>query len=167
MKRLIPLTLAALLAGCVAPKPKTARPLAHMASTVPAVAQIPPAPAAPNFELNSYEVVGTPEEDTLVYVQVFVDGRLQGRTEIAAKSRPKIWSWRILEGNHPMRFEVWDSTDGVSGVRRPDDVQPGERFFRVELGKKTSVTLKFTNRGQQAFFYADRDPQHGHDRRLQ
>jgi hypothetical protein len=157
MKRLIPLALAAFWAGCAAPKPEPARPLAPVAATTAAVAQIPPAPGSPNFELRFFEVVATPEEDALEYAQVFMDGRLQGRTEIAAKSRPKLWRSQIPEGNHPMRFEVWDSTDGVSGVRRPEDMQPGERFFRVEPGKKTSVTLKFTDRGRQSLFYVTRD----------
>jgi hypothetical protein len=154
MKRLAFLALAALWAGCVAPKPAVKPPAA---SSVPAVAQIPPAVASPNFELNAYEVVGTPEEDTLEYVQVFMDGQVQGRTEIAAKSRPKLWRAQIPEGNHPMRFEVWDSSDGVSGVRRGDDLQPAERFFRVEAGKKTGVTLKFTDGGRQSLFYVTRE----------
>ena len=153
MRRLAPLALAALWAGCAAPKPKPA----PAASTVPAAAQTPPAAASPNFELSSYGVVGTPEEDTLEYVQVFVDGALQGRTETAARSRPKLWLGRVSEGNHPMRFEVWDSSDGASGMRRPDDLQPGERFFRVEPGKKTRVTLKFTDGGRQSLFYVTRD----------
>ena len=160
MKRLVLPALAALWAGCAAPKPRpAAKPPAPAASTVPAVAQIPAAAASPNFELNSYEVVDTSEEDTLEYVQVFMDGQVQGRTEIAAKSRPKFWRAQIPEGNHPMRFEVWDSTDGVSGVRRPDDLQPVERFFRVEPGKKTSVTLKLTDRGRQPLFSVTREPQ--------
>ncbi len=140
MKRLIPLVLAALWAGCAAPKPK------------------PAAVAASNFEFNSYEVVGTPEEDTLEYVQVFVDGQPQGRTETAAKSRTKLWLGQIAEGNHPMRFEVWDSSDGVSGARRPDELQPGERFFRIEPGQKTRVTLKFTDAGRQSLLYVTREP---------
>ena len=153
MRRLATLALAALGLGCAAPKPKPA----VAASTAPAVAQTPPAAASANFELSSYEVVGTPEEDTLEYVQVFVDGQLQGRTEIAAKSRPKLWRGRLQEGNHPMRFEVWDSSDGVSGLRRPDDLQPTERFFRIEPGHKTSVTLKLTDGGRQPLFYVTRD----------
>lgn len=157
MKRLAPLALAALWAGCAAPKPRpTAAP--PVAPTAPAVAQTPPAAAAPNFELESYEVVGTPEEDTLEYVQVFVDGQLRGRTETAVRSRPKLWLGQIAEGNHPMRFEVWDSSDGVAGVRRLDELQPGERFFRVEAGKKTRVTLKLTDGGRQSLFYVTRDP---------
>ncbi|MCX5797463.1 MAG: hypothetical protein NTY77_18380 [Elusimicrobia bacterium] len=151
MKRLVSLALAALWAGCAAPKPAAKGP-------EPAAVQTPPAAASANFELKAYEVVGTPEEDTLEYVQIYVGGALQGRTETAAKSRPKLWLGRIAEGNHPMRFEVWDSSDGVSGLRRPDGLQPAERFFRVEPGKKTTVTLKFTDQGRQSLFYVTREP---------
>lgn len=145
MNRPVFLALAALWAGCAAPRPRPA-------------AQIPPAAAGANFELSSYEVVGTPEEDTLEYVQVFLDGRLQGRTEVAAKSRPKLWLGRISEGNHPMRFEVWDSTGGASGVRRPEDLQPRERFIRVEPGFKTSAVLRFSEQGRRSLLSITYEP---------
>jgi hypothetical protein len=57
-----------------------------------------------------------------------------------------------------MLFEVWDSSDGVSGVRRPDGQQPPQRRVRVEAGYKTSVVLKLTDSGRQAFFYITREP---------
>ena len=157
MRRAACLALAAALAGCASGKIKPG-PRPPSASTVPAAVQVPPAAPAFNFELQAYEVVGTTEEDTLEYVEVYLGGQLQGRTETAAKSRPKLWRGVLPEGNQPMRFEVWDSTDGVSGIRRPDELQPRERFFRVEAGKKTGVTLKITDEGRQPLFYVTREP---------
>ena len=157
MRRAVGLLLAAALAGCASGKIKLG-PRPPAASTVPATAQVPPATPAFNFELQAYEVVGAPEEDTLEYVEVYLGGQLQGRTETAAKSRPKLWRGVLPEGNQPMRFEVWDSSDGVSGVRREDVLQPRERFFRVEPGKKTGVTLKITDEGRQPLFYVTREP---------
>jgi len=133
--------------SCAAPKPR------------PGVGPSPSAVAPSNFELSAYEVVVTPEDDTLEYVAVFVDGQLKGRTEVAAKSRPKLWRGMLPEGNHPMRFEVWDSTDGVSGVQRPDDLQPRERFIRIVPGQKTGVVLKLYDRGRRHLFSFTREPE--------
>jgi len=157
MKTLLISVGVAILAGCGSHSERLAAK-SPAAAAAPAATQVPPAAAVPDFELTTYEVVATSEEDTLEYVQVFVDGRLQGRTETAAKSRSKFWRGDLPEGNWLMRFEVWDSTDGVSGVRRPDELQPRERFFRVEPGKKTFVTLKLTDQGRQSALSIAREP---------
>lgn len=146
MKRAGLLAVAAALAACAAPRPGP--------GPQPAESRAEPA----NFELSAYEVVETPEADTLEFVQVFVGGELKGRTQAAAKSMPKLWRGNLPDGNHPMRFEVWDSSDGVSGLRRPDELQPRERFVRIEPGQKTSVALKFYDQGRQYLFYLTREP---------
>ena len=110
-----------------------------------------------NFEFGAYEVVETASEDIREFVVVFIGGQEKGRTEMAPKSKLKSWQAELSAGNYPMRFEVWDSTDGVSGARRPDDLQPRERFIRIEPGKKTSVVLKFYDKSRQNFLYITRE----------
>ena len=110
-----------------------------------------------NFEFKAYEVVETVSEDTREFVVVFIGGQEKGRTGIEAKSKFKDWRAELPVGNYPMRFEVWDSTDGVLGVRRPDDLQPRERFVRIEPGQKTSAVLKFYDKGRQNFLYITRE----------
>ena len=152
MRRAGPLLLAAALAACAAPPPQAP------AGPAPAAAQTPPAAGPVNFELSAYEVVESAEADTLEYVQVYRAGQLLGRTETAAKSRPKLWRGELPEGNWPMRFEVWDSSDGVSGLRRPDEAQPRERFMRVEPGQRLGVVLKLFDQGRQYLYAITREP---------
>lgn len=103
--------------------------------------------ANPNFDLTVREVVATPEEDTEVYAEVFVDGKPAGQTESGRRSQEKRWAAELEEGNRLMRFEVWDSS--VTALRWPEDRQPRERFIRVEQGKKTKVELRFFDQGRQ------------------
>ena len=116
----------------------------------------PEGPTA-NFEFSAYEIVETPSEDIQEYVTVFINGQEKGSTEIDLKSRLKFWRTELSPGNYPMHFEVWDSTNGITGVRRADDFQPRERFVRVEPGQKTSVVLKFYDKGRQNFLYITRE----------
>lgn len=130
---------AAFLTACARPRPG-----------VPA-----PAPSA-NFELVLREVVATAEEDTPVYAEVFVDGRPAGRTQEGPRSREKLWRAELEEGNRLLRFEVWDSTEPAR--RWPDEMQPRERFIRVEPGMTTKVDLKFYDRGRQYDLVVGRRP---------
>ena len=116
-----------------------------------------PAGPAANFEFSAYEVVETPAEDAREFVAVLVDGQEKGRTPVAPKSQLKSWRAELPAGNYPMRFEVWDSTDGISGARRPDELQPRERFIRIEPGQKTVVVLKFYDKGRQNYLYITRE----------
>jgi len=147
------LLAAALFFACAAPRPEPAAPPAPVADEQPQ-----PSPA--NFALEAYEVVESPEDDTPGFFAVYLgtETEPQGRTEIAPKSRRKRWLGALPEGNHLMRFEVYDSTDGVSGLRRPGEAQPRERFIRVEPGKNTSVVLKLYDRGRQSLFSVTREP---------
>lgn len=137
---------AVLFLACAAPRPAPQ-------------AQQPLPPAGPaNFELEAYEIPESVEADTPEFFAVYVDSEYRGRTDIAPKSQRKRWLAELPEGNHLMRFEVCDSTDGVSGVPRPADAQPRERFVRVAPGERTRVVLKGTERGRQFVFEVAREP---------
>lgn len=133
-----------LLAGCVPPPRQVGK-----AEPVPP----PPPPPASNFMLTLYEVVASPEDDTPVFAEVWVDGQPAGRTPEAPRSQPKSWGSVLPDGNHLMRFVVQDSTGAWSADR-----QPRERFFRVEPGQRTVVTLKYFDRGRQHELTVDRQP---------
>lgn len=139
------LLAALLLAGCTAP-PRQTGPAAPEPP--------PPPPAASNFMLTMYEVVGSPEEDTPAWAEVFVDGQPSGRTPEGPRSQPKSWGAVLPEGNRLLKFVVQDSTGAWSAER-----QPRERFFRVEPGQRTVVTLKYFDRGRQHELLVDRQPQ--------
>jgi hypothetical protein len=109
-----------------------------------------------NFELILREVVGTPEEDSPVYAEVFVDGKPAGRTEPGLRSQEKRWEARLEEGNRLMRFEIRSSSETAG--RWPEDLQPRERFIRVEPGLKTKADLKFYDRGRQYDLQVLREP---------
>lgn len=122
-----------------------------------------------NFDLTLREVVGTPEEDTEVYAETFVDSKPAGKTETGKRSQQKHWAAALDEGNRLLRFEVWDSTiatvtapDGstsaVSGLRWPDARQPRERFIRMEAGMKTKVDLRFFDKGRQYDLQVAKEP---------
>ena len=134
--------------------------VAVVVATGPAAvaAPLPAPPANPNFVLKLREVVDSLAEDTTSYALAFIDGAGAGRTPAAPRSEEKAWSAELPEGNHLMRFEVWDSTDGVSGIVRPGSLQPRERFIRVLPGQKTEVRLRFFDRKRRHDFEITREP---------
>lgn len=113
----------------------------------------PPPPPASNFVLTLYEVVANPEEDAPVFAEVFVDGQPAGRTPEAARSQPKSWGAVLPEGNRLLKFVVQDSTSAWNA-----DYQPRERFYRVEPGMRTSVVLKYYDRGRKHSLSVDKQP---------
>lgn len=119
---------------------------------VPLAARVPDA----NFELTLREVVAAPEEDTMVYAEVFIDAQPAGKIGPGRRSEEKRWEARLEEGNRLMRFEIWDSTQTAS--RWPEELQPRERFIRVEPGLKTKADLKFYDRGRQHDLQILREP---------
>jgi hypothetical protein len=106
-----------------------------------------------NFVLTMYEVVAAPEDDTPAFAEVFVDGQPAGKTPEALRSQSKSWGAVLPEGNRLLKFVVQDSTGAWSSDR-----QPRERFFRVEPGMRTSVTLKYYERGRKHELTVDRQP---------
>lgn len=177
MKRVLAVLAFAALAACAAPKPAPPTPEApRPQATEPGVAEVPPAevtlatgpsvvavplpppPADPNFQVRVREVVDTSADDTTSYALAFIDGVEAGRTPAGPRSEEKSWSAVLPEGNHLMRFEVWDSTDGVSGVARPQALQPRERFIRVLPGQMTEVRLRFFDRKRRHDFEITRRP---------
>lgn len=139
MRRLLPVLL--LLGGC-----------ARVAVVKPPEPPPPPPPAS-NFVLTVYEVVANPEEDSSVFAEVLVDGQSAGRTPEGPRSQPKTWAALLPEGNRLLKFIVRDSTGPWSEAR-----QPRERFFRVEPGMRTSVVLKYYDRGRKHDLAVDRQP---------
>lgn len=159
------LMLAVLLCACAAPPLEVPRdavaesqpPAAPAAEVALSTETTVAAPPAPNFELAAYQVVEDPEDDTLEYFEVFLGTQAVGRTDIAPKSRRKLWLGALPEGNHLMRFEVFDSTDGVCGVSRSPERQPRERFIRVAPGQMTRLVLKAYDQGRRFLFNVSRD----------
>jgi hypothetical protein len=130
--------------------------LALLALAACAPARLPPGGEA-NFELVVDEGGVGPAEDYPVYAEVFVDKRPAGRTGAGRRSAPKRWKGNLPEGNHLMRFEIHDErADGASRWR--DDLQPRERFIRVDRGSRTKVLLHFLDRGRRYEISIERVP---------
>lgn len=124
----------------------------------------PPAVAAPraaadaNFELSAVEVVGTPEEDTVGLVKVYVDGELAGQTQAGPRSSERRWHGKLAPGNRLLRLEQWSVGSSGEPELMADEFQPRERFVRVEEGGRTKVVLKFSDGGRKNALQVSRDP---------
>lgn len=114
----------------------------------PKPAAPPAAKVDPNFTLTVYEVVENPEDETDAYAKIFVDGIEAGKTPSAPKSLEKKWDSVLPVGNRLMRFEYWTQTKAGEWTRAPDELQPREKFFRIEEGLRTQVILKFSDKGR-------------------
>lgn len=124
-----------------------------------------PKPAAPaavkadsNFTLTVYEVVENPEDESDAYAKVFVDGLEAGQTPSGPKSSEKKWDGVLPTGNRLMRFEYWTLPKAGEWTRAPDELQPREKFFRIEEGLKTQVILKFFDKGRDNAVTSSRGP---------
>lgn len=132
--------------------------LASCAPRAVVVADQPPVAPDANFVLVVEEAVNGPEEDHLAYVLVTVDGVLAGKTAQLPRSRRKEWGLKVEPGNRLFRFDLWHLDPG--GDWRPLDSQwqPRERFYRVEPGQRTVVTLRFNDGSRKHEATVRREP---------
>jgi hypothetical protein len=127
--------LAVVLGGC------SAQPIVDRPAQAPVVPFVVPPDA--NVELVVTEAVSGPEQDTASYTKIFIGGRLAGQTPVAPRSQERRWADRVPAGNHLIRLEQWYLPNvGDWGMLDPQ-LQPPERFVRVEEGGRTSIQLKF------------------------
>lgn len=142
MKKYGPIFFLFLAGACAQPKP-TAIPVPKIDS---------------NFTLTVYEVVENPEDEADAYAKIFVDGIEAGKTPPGPKSSEKKWESVLPVGNRLIRFEYWTLAKEGDWTRIADEFQPRERFFRVEEGLKTQVTLKFSEKGRNNAVSSSREP---------
>ncbi|MBI5624447.1 MAG: hypothetical protein HY924_11770 [Elusimicrobia bacterium] len=124
----------------------------------------PPAPEPPkavaevNFELTAVEVVESAEEDAVGLVKVFVDNELAGQTQAGPRSSERRWLGALAPGNRLLRLEQWAAGPTGDPQLLPEELQPRERFVRVEEGFRTRVLVRFTDGGRKSTIQVSRDP---------
>ncbi len=103
----------------------------------------------PNLEVVVFEVVDSAEEDGVSFTAVSVDGVPSGKTTAGPRSSEKIWSARVAPGNHLLRMEHWSVGPEGEATRLNDDLQPRERFVRVDAATKSRVSLRVSDQGRR------------------
>ncbi|MBI5211054.1 MAG: hypothetical protein HY927_13875 [Elusimicrobia bacterium] len=148
----------ALLAGAALLAPLLLGACATQKVVTPPVVISPKSVPEANFELATFEVVENPEEDTVSFVKVFVDGEAAGQTQAGPKSSEKRWQSRLTAGNRLVRLEAWAVSPSGEAQLAAGDIQPRERFVRVEEGQRTKVSLKFYDKGRKNSLQVAREP---------
>ncbi|MDE2143185.1 MAG: hypothetical protein KGJ84_12320 [Elusimicrobia bacterium] len=155
MKRALLLAVLILPAAC-APGPR------------PSVAAVPepvrPAPPAtpevkdPNFILVVSESVPNPDDDGISFTKVFVDGKEAGKTAVGRKADERTLKLKLPVGNQPIRLEQWNLPGVGEWTRLEDDLQPRERFVRIEDGSIARLELRFSGDEASNTLAVSREP---------
>jgi len=133
------LLLVVLLAACGSPAP---RPSVSDAVLPPPATQEPPEVPDPNFILVVTESVPNPDDDGIAFTKVFVDGKEAGKTAVGRKSEERQLKLKLPLGNQPLRLEHWTLPPVGEWTRLDEDLQPRERFVRIEEGTIARLQLR-------------------------
>lgn len=108
---------------------------------------VPPEVKDPNFILTVTEVVVNTDNEGASYTRVFVDGREAGKTAVGRKSEVRTLKLKLPIGNQPVRLEQWVLPRVGEWTRLDDNLQPRERFVRIEDGTIARLELRFGEGG--------------------
>lgn len=143
MKRLSLLALLLIAAACGGPKK------AEFPTPLPPP---PPVTAAeikdPNFEVVVVEAVPNADEEGVSFTMIFVDGKEAGKTEVGPRSQEKRVRLKLPFGNLPVRLEHWFLPPVGEWTLLQEDLQPRERFVRIEEGTIARLTLRYDPAGR-------------------
>lgn len=98
----------------------------------------------PNFILLVSEAVPSPDQDGGSFTAAFVDGARVGKTGTGRKSEEHSLKLKLPIGNQPVRLEHWILTSSGEWTRLADELQPRERFVRIEDGTIARLWLRFS-----------------------
>lgn len=135
------LLLAAVLAGCAAPRSAGTGAGPVPPPPVPAAGGVSPSEA--NFQLLVDEVVLDPSQAGASYTVVWVDGKEAGRTDSGPRGPQKRLLLKLKPGNRLLHLEHFTQPPGGDFAPFPADRQPRERFARVEDGFVTRAYLRW------------------------
>lgn len=138
-KALLPAALI-ILSACSTPTPKPEAP--SVAAPAPAFEE-PPEVKDPNFILTVEETVPNPDDDGVCFTKVFVDGKESGKTAVGRKSVSRSLKLKLPLGNHPVRLEQWLLPPVGEWAPLEEELQPRERFVRIEEGTIARLLLRF------------------------